>query len=169
MLCEKNGKRNSNTKWRIYYLEWYLTVFLTTVIDPSLSLWMTFYRFPHHGSRSFTFVQDDTLPSYARIMESAVGRRWRTQCGWGYSLVVMTQIVKEYLACSWQLTADGFYPHTGFPHHVYSSFVRFRITISVFCHCGAFPLIVIQSFGKNTLRERWKPAMCHKAKNLLLW
>ena len=38
-----------------------------------------------------------------------------------------------------------------FPHHVYSSFVRFRITISVFCHCGAFPLIVIQSFGKNTL------------------
>ena len=56
----------------------------------------------------------------------------------------------------------------GFPHHVYSSFVRFRITISVFCHCGAFLLIVIQSFGKNTLRERWKPAMCHKAKNLLL-
>ena len=45
----------------------------------------------------------------------------------------------------------------------------FRMTINVFCHCGAFPLIVIQSFGKNTLRERWKPAMCHKAKNLLLW
>ena len=96
-------------------------------------------------------------------------RSWRTQCGWGYSLAVMTQIIKEYLACSWQLTADSFYPHTGFPHHVYSSFVRFRITISVFCHCGAFPLIVIQSVGKNTLRERWKPAMCHKAKNLLLW
>ena len=66
-------------------------------------------------------------------------RSWRTQCGWGYSLAVMTQTVKEYLACSWQLTADGFYPHTGFPHHVYSSFVRLRITISVFCHCGAFP------------------------------
>ena len=95
-------------------------------------------------------------------------RSWRTQCGWGYSLAVMTQTAKEYLACSWQLTADGFYPHTGFPHHGYRSFVRFRITISVFCHCGAFPLIVIQSFGKNTLREKWKPAMCHKAKNLLL-
>ena len=55
-------------------------------------------------------------------------RSWRTQCGWGYSFVVMTQTAKEYLACSWQLTADGFYPHTGFPHHVYSSFVRFRMT-----------------------------------------
>ena len=32
---------------------------LTTVIDPSLSLWMTFYRILHHGGRSFTFVQDD--------------------------------------------------------------------------------------------------------------
>ena len=41
-------------------------------------------------------------------------RSWRTQCDWGYSLVVMTQTVKEYLACSWQLTADGFYLHTVF-------------------------------------------------------
>ena len=49
-------------------------------------------------------------------------RSWRTQCDWGYPLVVMTQIVKEYLACSWQLTADGFYPHTGFPHHGNRSF-----------------------------------------------
>ena len=35
---------------------------------------MTSYRLPHRGNRSFTFVQDDTLPSYARIMESAVRR-----------------------------------------------------------------------------------------------
>ena len=44
-----------------------------------------------------------------------------------------------------------------------------RMTINVSLIMTPFPLIVIQSFGKNTLRERWKPAMCHKAKNLLLW
>jgi len=27
--------------------------------DPSLPLWITFYRFPHHGNRSFTFASDD--------------------------------------------------------------------------------------------------------------
>ena len=32
------------------------------------------YRLPHHDSRSFTFVQDDVLPSYTRTMESAAGR-----------------------------------------------------------------------------------------------
>ena len=31
--------------------------------DSSLPLWITFYRFPHHGNRSFTFVQDDALLS----------------------------------------------------------------------------------------------------------
>ena len=43
------------------------------------------------------------------------------------------------------------------------------MTFNVSLIMTLFPLIVIQSFGKNTLRERWKPAMCHKAKNLLLW
>ena len=35
---------------------------------------MTPYRFPHHGYRSFTFVQDDVLPSYIGIMDSAAER-----------------------------------------------------------------------------------------------
>ena len=30
-------------------------------IEESITL-MTSYRFPHHNSRSFTFVQDDVLP-----------------------------------------------------------------------------------------------------------
>ena len=38
--------------------------------EESITL-ITSYRLPHHDSRSFTFVQDDALPSYARIMESA--------------------------------------------------------------------------------------------------
>ena len=47
------------------------------------------------------------------------------------------------------------------PHHDSRSFT--------FVQPDILPFPVIQSFGKNTLRERWKPAMCHKAKNLLLW
>ena len=41
MPCGKDGKRNSGTEWRIYYLEWHLTGFLTTAIDPSHSFRMT--------------------------------------------------------------------------------------------------------------------------------
>ena len=90
MLCEKDRKRDSDTEWRIYYLEWHLTVFLTTIIDPSLSLGMTPYHLPHYGSRSFTFASDDALTSYTRIMEPAVRRNCQhTQCDWWYPLVVM--------------------------------------------------------------------------------
>ena len=41
--------------------------------EESITL-MTSYRFPHHDNRSFTFVQDDVLPSYTRTMDSAAGR-----------------------------------------------------------------------------------------------
>ena len=41
MLCGKNGKQQHDTEWRIYYFEWHLTAFLTTVTDPSRSLRMT--------------------------------------------------------------------------------------------------------------------------------
>ena len=58
-------------------------------------------------------------------------RSWRTQCDWGYPLVVMTQIVKEYLACSWQLTADGFYLHTVFSITAADPSRSFRMTINV--------------------------------------
>ena len=37
--------------------------FLFMMADPSLMLQMTPYCIPHHGYRSFTFVQDDALPS----------------------------------------------------------------------------------------------------------
>ena len=40
-----------------------LSIYLLTVADPSRSFRMIPYRFPHHEYRSFTFVQDDVLPS----------------------------------------------------------------------------------------------------------
>ena len=43
-LCEKDRKRNGDTERRIYYLEWQLTVFLTTTADSSHSFSLTFYR-----------------------------------------------------------------------------------------------------------------------------
>ena len=44
-----------------------------TQSEESITL-VTSYRFLHHDNRSFTFVQDDVLPSYTRTMDSAAGR-----------------------------------------------------------------------------------------------
>ena len=44
MLCGKNGKWNSATEWRIYYSHDALPLFPITVIDPSRSLRMAFFR-----------------------------------------------------------------------------------------------------------------------------
>ena len=41
--------------------------------EESITL-VTSCRLPHHDSRSFTFVQDDVLPSYTGIMDSAAER-----------------------------------------------------------------------------------------------
>ena len=41
--------------------------------EESITL-ITSCRLPHHDNRSFTFVQDDVLPSYIGIMDSAAGR-----------------------------------------------------------------------------------------------
>ena len=50
MLCEKNGKRNSETERRIYASGDKLTASLTTVTDPSLPLRMTFnVLYKDHG------------------------------------------------------------------------------------------------------------------------
>ena len=80
-------------------------------------------------------------------------RSWRTQCDWGYSLAVMTQTAKEYLACSWQLTADGFYPHTGFPHHGNRSFTFVQDDALLLVSLWCFPLpIVSNAFPQSSFR-----------------
>ena len=57
MLCEKNGKRNSETERRIYASGDKLTASLTTVTDPSLPLWMTPFVLCHHDVfRSLSLV-----------------------------------------------------------------------------------------------------------------
>ncbi|MFR4873361.1 MAG: hypothetical protein ACLUAK_08980 [Dialister invisus] len=42
---------------------------------------MTSYRFPHHGSRSFTFTHYDTLPSAVILNggKNALWERWETE------------------------------------------------------------------------------------------
>ena len=58
MLCEKDRKRDSDTEWRIYYLEWHLAVFLTTVTDPSLSLQDDAFRSPSLWRFPFPITSD---------------------------------------------------------------------------------------------------------------
>lgn len=78
MLCEEDGRRDSDTEQRIYYFygvlpasrhsELWQKCFMRkagisnmTQSEESVTL-MTFYRLPHQASGSFIFVQDDILP-----------------------------------------------------------------------------------------------------------
>ena len=75
MLCEEDGRRDSDTEQRIYYFYGVLPAsrhselwqkccmrktenWTVTQSEESITR-MTPYRLPHHGNRSFTFVQDD--------------------------------------------------------------------------------------------------------------
>ena len=75
MLCEEDGRRDSDTEQRIYYFngvlpasrhsELWQKCFMRkagisnmTQSEESITR-MTSYGFLYHGNRSFTFVQDD--------------------------------------------------------------------------------------------------------------
>ena len=56
----------------------FLPAFLTIAADSSLTLWMTAYRFSHHGYRSFAAAQDDVLwSSSSRVQILHVRLWWR--------------------------------------------------------------------------------------------
>ena len=121
--------------------------------------WMTSYGFPHHDNRSFAIARDDALPSPSlrqQILHIRFG--WRLNVlykdhGAGrqkelpaHAVRLMIPacrndlIVKEYLACSRQLTADSFYLLTVFlttaanPSPLISKAMsKQRLLFSVFC------------------------------------
>ena len=125
--------------------------------------WMTPYGFPHHDNRSFAIARDDALPSPSlrqQILHIRFG--WRLNVlykdhGAGRQKEMPAHvvrlmipacrndlIVKEYLACSWQLTADSFYLLTAFLTTAANSslaLTRGRLT---------FPVIVTLSFNRHS-------------------
>ena len=61
----------------------FLPAFLTIAADSSLTLWMTAYRFSHHGYRSFAAAQDDVLwssSSRVQILHIRFGWRFAVSC-----------------------------------------------------------------------------------------
>ena len=79
MLCEKNGKRNSETERRIYASGDKLTASLTTGIDPSLPLWMTPFVLRYHD----VFRSSSLVTCFPKIViqnggKNAVWERWET-------------------------------------------------------------------------------------------
>ena len=89
MLCEEDGRRDSDTEQRIYYFDGVLPasrhselwqkcfmrkagISNMTQSEEYVTL-MTFYRLPPHGNRSFTFVQDDAqrFPHYDALPTSS--------------------------------------------------------------------------------------------------
>ena len=123
---------------------------------------MTSYRFPHHGNRSFTFVQDDALP-YPVIQSGSKNAVWEnreTAMSYGtknlllwWHLTVSLTTVTDSLLSLW---ATSF----GLRHH------------DVFCSpliMTRFPKIVILNRSKNTVVERQETGWWHGVKNLLPW
>ena len=136
MLCEKNRKRDSDTEWRIYDLEWHLTVFLTTVTDPSLSLQDDAFRSPslrqqilhiRFGWRLTVLYKDHGAGRQKELLAHAV-RLMIPACR-------NDLIVKEYLACSRQLTVDSFYLLTVFLTTAANPLLTLRMTS---CHPPSF-------------------------------
>ena len=136
MLCEKNRKRDSDTEWRIYYLEWHLTVFLTTGTDPSLSLQDDAFRSPslrqqilhiRFGWRLNVLYKDHGAGRQKELLAHVV-RLMIPACR-------NDLIVKEYLACSRQLTADSFYLLTVFLTTAANPLLTLRMTS---CHPPSF-------------------------------
>ena len=136
MLCEKDRKRDSDTEWRIYYLEWHLTVFLTTVTDPSLSLQDDAFRSPslrqqilhiRFGWRLNVLYKDHGAGRQKELLAHVV-RLMIPACR-------NDLIVKEYLACSRQLTADSFYLLTVFLTTAANPLLTLRMTS---CHPPSF-------------------------------
>ena len=144
---------------------------------------MTSYRFPHHDNRSFAIARDDALPSPSlrqQILHIRFG--WRLNVlykdhGAGrqkelpaHAVRLMIPacrndlIVKEYLACSRQLTADSFYLLTVFlttaanPSPLISKAMgKQRLLFSVFClwptansYRPSFPFRKIRVIYKNS-------------------
>ena len=77
MLCEKNGKRNSETERRIYASGDKLTASLTTVTDPSLPLWMTPFVLRHHD----VFHSPSLVTCFPKIVIQNGGKNavWKRQ------------------------------------------------------------------------------------------
>ena len=116
--------------------------------------WMTSYGFSHHGNRSFAIAQDDVLPlSSPRQQILHIRFGWRLNVlykdhGAGRQKELLAHvvrlmipacrndlIVKEYLACSRQLTADSFYLLTVFLTTAANPLLTLRMTS---CHPPSF-------------------------------
>ena len=147
MLFEKDGKRDSDTEWRIYYLEWHLTVFLTTIIDPSLSLQDDAFRSPSLWRFPFPITSDAL--SFNRHSER------RQEC------FVKKTKNGTVTQSEESITLNDILPLSS--SRVQILRYRFKMTPFVLHHYDAsrspslvtpFPSIVILNGGKNAVRER---------------
>ena len=127
--------------------------------------WMTSYGFPHHGNRSFAIASGWRLNVLYK--DHGAGRQ-KELLAHAVRLMIPAcrndLIVKEYLACSRQLTADSFYLLTVFlttaanPSPLISKAMgKQRLLFSVFClwptansYRPSFPFRKIRVIYKNS-------------------
>ena len=180
MLFEKDGKRNSNTEWRIYYSDDVL---------PSSS---------PRVYKSFTFVQDDILrlsspqrqtlhirlgwqltiflATSVQILHVRSGRRltfpslWRLFLQlsfWTGARMLFEKDGKRNSNTEWRIYySDDVLPSSS--PRVYKSFTFVQDDDWRFPHYDALPSPVILNEDKNAVGESQKTATWHRVKNLLL-
>ena len=121
MLYEKTGRRLYDTERRIYDSDDALPSPRITVTDSLLSFWAMSFGLRHHA----VFCSPLIMTRFPKIVilnggkNTVVERQetgwWRRVkkllLWWRFTVLYKDHIVKEYLAISWQLTADSFYLH----------------------------------------------------------
>ena len=126
-----------------------LTIFLITAIDSSLLLWMTSYRFPHHGNRSFA------IASGWRLMVFDIASGWRLS-----SVVILNggknAVQKKRETGQWHRVKNlWFWWHlTVFLITVIDPSRSLRMTFNVFLTTTANPLLMFRMTpnGNHLLR-----------------
>ena len=124
--------------------------------------WMTSYGFPHHGNRSFAIASGWRLNVLYK--DHGAGRQ-KELLAHAVRLMIPAcrndLIVKEYLACSRQLTADSFYLLTVFlttaanPSPLISKAMsKQRLLFSVFCLWPTADGYQLTAIGHHSLSER---------------
>ena len=151
-----NGRKNAlwkSSKAAIWHgvknlwLGWRLTVFLITAIDSSLSLWMTPYHFPHHGSKFFAAAHTRTL-NVSRHSDSFLQSSF-----WTVARMLFKKNGKRDSDTEWRIyDSDDILPLSS--PQVQSLHIRFgwRLTFSslqqqILCWCFVWHLMEIICFS----------------------
>ena len=204
MLFEKDGKRNSNTEWRIYYADDTLPSSSPRVYKSFTFVQDNDWRFPHYDALPSPVILNEDKNAVGESQKTATWHRVKNLLRWWHLTVFLATSVQILhvrsgwrltLSSLWRLTVPGHSEWTQecclrktgngtvtrseesitrmtsyrLPHHGNRSFTFVQDDDWRFPHYSALPSPVILNEDKNAVGESQKTATWHRVKNLLLW